>query len=323
MTSSPATGTLSSWSVRSGVNAPPPARSFALLRRDRRIGLNLLRDDHQEVGLRPADEALHALGLHRLIRRAQLIGVVTQQVLEIELALGVEYLELHLGALAEAALDRCSVQSQLVADANVDASAGHPGAGPGANVPEHDRPARGHVFEGEPLGVRAVDHAALRIVKGLLRLTGEHHVRPREPDAESRVGRPLNEEAASLRAVGEGLADRAVDPLTVSVRALHDRDGAPEHGLADAVLGAALDPAGDAPLVEGAEALPRDRASVEDELRELVVLAALRRPLIDPRTGARTGELGPGPPVVRVGRARELDAHAGAVEDLVRNLGDL
>src|SRR5262245_47531554 len=158
MTSSAAIGALSSWLAPSGVTAHPPDRSFALLgrdggvdaaaefvaaddgeavhlfRRDGWIRLNPFRDDHQEVGLRVADETHDAVGLALLIGGSQLIRVVAQQVLEIELALGVELLELHLGAFAEAALDRRPVQPQLVADPDVDASAGHPGAGPGADV---------------------------------------------------------------------------------------------------------------------------------------------------------------------------------------------
>ena len=107
---------------------------------------------------------------------------------------------------------------------------------------------------------------------GLLGLAGEHHVGAGEADAEARVGRALDEEAAALGAVGEGLADRAVDALALGALALQDRDGAAQHRLADAVLGAALDADGDALGVEGAEALAGDRAAVELELGELVVL---------------------------------------------------
>ena len=81
-----------------------------LLRRNRRIRLNLLRDDHQEVGLGVGDQAGDAVGLVGLVGRAELVGVVAEQVLEVELALGVELLELDLGALAEAALDRLAVE---------------------------------------------------------------------------------------------------------------------------------------------------------------------------------------------------------------------
>ena len=113
--------------------------------------------------------------------------------------------------------------------------------------PSTDGAARGHVLEGEALGVGAVDDAALRIVHARFWLTGEDDVGAGEADAEAGVGRALHEEPAALGAVGEGLADRAVDSLAVRVLALEDRDGTAEHRLADAVLGAALDPAGRRP----------------------------------------------------------------------------
>ena len=74
-------------------------------------------------------------------------------------------LELDLGALAEAALDRLAVEVPMALCADVDAAAGHPGAGPGADVAEHDGAARGHVLEGEALGVGAVDDAAAAVVE--------------------------------------------------------------------------------------------------------------------------------------------------------------
>ena len=159
------------------------------------------------------------------------------------------------------------VEVPVGVDAHVDAAAGHPRARPRADVAEHDRAARGHVLEGEALGVGAVDDAAARVVERLLRLTAEHDVGAREADAEARVGRTLHEEAATLGAVGERLADGAVDAAPLGVRALQDRDGAAEHRLADAVLGAALDPDHHAPGVEGAEALAGDRAAVEARAR--------------------------------------------------------
>ena len=100
--------------------------------------------------------------------------------------------------------------------ADVDAAAGHPGAGPGTEVAEHQRPARGHVLEGEALGVGAVDEQPRLSSIGLLGLAAEHHVGAGEADAEARVGRALDVELAPLGAVGEGLADRAVQPLAVS-----------------------------------------------------------------------------------------------------------
>ena len=69
--------------------------------------------------------------------------------------------------------------------------------------------------------------------------------------------RALHEEPPALGAVGERLADRAVDALAEPVAALHDRDRAAEHRLADAVLRAALDADVDAPDVERAEARSR------------------------------------------------------------------
>src|SRR6202000_2188065 len=131
----------------------------------------------------------------------------------------------------------------------------HPGAGPGTDVAEHDRPPRGHVLEGEPLDVGAVDDATAGVVDVLFGLTGKDHVRPRKPDAEARGGRPLDVELAALGAVGEGLPDRAVQPLAVRPLALEDRDLAAEHRLADAVLSTALDPQRDPIGVERAEAL--------------------------------------------------------------------
>src|SRR5262249_47694562 len=162
-----------------------------------------------------------------------------------------------------------AVEVPLIVDPDVDPPAGHPGTGPRADVAEHDRTAGGHVLEGEALGVGAVDDAALRVVERLLGLSREHHVCAGEPNAETRVGGALNEETPALRAVGERLADRTVDPAAVAVLALEDRDRAAEHRLADAVLRPAFHAADHAPLVEGAEALAGDRAAVEDQLCEL------------------------------------------------------
>ena len=61
------------------------------------------------------------------------------------------------------------------------------------------------------------------------------------------------------------------EPFTRSpdaVAALHDRDRAAEHRLADAVLRAALDADVDAPDVEGAEARAADRPAVEVQVRD-------------------------------------------------------
>ena len=121
-------------------------------------------------------EGHDALGLLVLVGGAELVGVVAEQVLEVELALGVELLELDHGALAEAALDRVAVEVPLVVDADVDAAAGHAGAGPGADVAEDDGAAGGHVLEGEALGVGAVDDAAAGVVERLGGLAGEDDV---------------------------------------------------------------------------------------------------------------------------------------------------
>src|SRR5215207_5799809 len=197
---------------------------------------------------------------------------MTDQVLQVELSLGVEFLEAHLGALAEAALDRSAAKVPLVVYAHVDAATGHPGARPGADVAEDHGAPRCHVLEGEALGVGAINDAAPRVVERLLRLARQHHVGAGEADAEARVGRSLDEEVTALGAVSERLADRPVHSAALAVLPLQDRDGAAQHRLPDAVLGPALDPADDAPLVEGAEALAGDRAPVEDQLGQLVGL---------------------------------------------------
>src|SRR3954451_21807938 len=90
-----------------------------LLGRDRGVRLNLLRDDHQEVRLGWRYEALDTVGLDRLVGGSELADVVAEQILEVELALGVEVLELHLGALPEAALDHIAIEPQLVAGPHV------------------------------------------------------------------------------------------------------------------------------------------------------------------------------------------------------------
>ena len=136
----------------------------------------------------------------------------------------------------------------------------------------------------------------------LLGLAGEDDVGAGEADAEARVGRALDEQAAALGAVGEGLADRAVDPLALRALALEDRDDAAEHRLADAVLGAALDPDRDAVGVEGAEALAGDRAAVEARGSASTSSLASGAVLVDPRAGERAGELGAEHAVVGVGR---------------------
>ena len=82
----------------------------------------------------------------------------------------------------------------------------------------------------------------------------------------------MDEEAAALGAVGEGLADRAVEPLALRALALEHGDRAAQHRLADAVLGAALDPDRDPVGVEGAESLAGDGAAVELEAGEHVVV---------------------------------------------------
>src|SRR6476646_3699914 len=113
---------------------------------------------------------------------------------------------------------------------------------------------------------------------------------------------------AALSAVGERLADRTVDPLAPGALALHDRDGAAQHRLADAVLGAALDADRHAVGVEGAESLAGDRAAVELEAGEGLAVVGLGAVLEDAGAGDRAGELGAEHAVVGVDRARELVA---------------
>jgi len=88
---------------------------------------------------------------------------VPEQVLHVEHPFGVDLLQLDQRALAEPALDRVPVDAEGVL-AHVDAAAGHPGAGPGPEVAQDDRPAGGHVLEGKPLGVRPVYEAAAGVV---------------------------------------------------------------------------------------------------------------------------------------------------------------
>src|SRR4051794_13165774 len=182
---------------------------------------------------------------------------MAEQVLDVEHALGVDLLQLDQRAFAEAALERVAIDAESVL-AHVDTSAGHPGAGPGTNVAEHDRPTGSHVLEGESLGVRAVHEAAARVVDVLGGLAAEHHVGAREADAEARVGRALHEEPAALGPVCERLPHGAVHPLALRALALEDRHRSAEHRLPDAVLRAAFDSDDDAVGVEGPEALARD-----------------------------------------------------------------
>src|SRR5262245_58240652 len=168
--------------VRRSATAGPPR---GLLGGDARIRLDLLRDDHQEVRLGVTYEALDAVRLVALLGGPELIRVVTDQVLEIELALRVELLEFHLGALTEPPLDGLPIDVQLVVRPDVDATTGHPGAGPGPDVAEDHGATRGHVLEGEALRVGTVDHAAPGVVHGMLGLAGEDDVGAREADAEA------------------------------------------------------------------------------------------------------------------------------------------
>src|ERR1700749_4607809 len=64
-------------------------------------------------------------------------------------------------------------------------------------------------------------------------LPRQHDVRTGEADAEGGVGAALDVELAALRAISEGLADRAVEALALRALALEDRDRAAEHRLAD------------------------------------------------------------------------------------------
>ena len=153
-------------------------------------------------------------------------------------------------------------------------------------------------------------------------LAAQNHVGAGQADAEPRVGRALDEESPALGAVGERLADRAVDALAGIVAALHDRDDPAQHRLADAVLGAALDADHQAPGVEGAEPLARDGATVELELGEHV-LGALGGAVVDAGARQGSGQLGPEHAVVGVGRPREILVDRGAAADVARQGGDL
>ncbi|MNC96048.1 hypothetical protein D3C83_133190 [compost metagenome] len=59
-----------------------------------------------------------------------------EEIFDVELALRVELLQLHFRSLAQARFDRLAVDAEGVV-ADIDAAAGHPGAGPGADVAEH------------------------------------------------------------------------------------------------------------------------------------------------------------------------------------------
>ena len=99
--------------------------------------------------------------------------------------------------------------------------AGHAGADPATRISEHDRGAARHVLEGEALHVAADDDLGAR-----------------KTDAGARIGGALHVEAAPLRAVGEALADGAVDMRAACVAGLQHRDDAAQRGLRRAVLSA-------------------------------------------------------------------------------------
>ncbi len=63
--------------------------------------LHLLRDDHHEVRRRVGGQGEHALGFLVLTGRPQLLGVVAEQVVDVEQALGVEVAQLDFGAAAD------------------------------------------------------------------------------------------------------------------------------------------------------------------------------------------------------------------------------
>src|SRR5689334_22822903 len=108
---------------------------------------------------------------------------MAEEVLDVEDALAVELVEVDLGPLPEAPLDRRAVEVPFRVDPAVDPPAGHPGAGPGAEVAEDHRPSRGHVLEREALRVGPVREAAERVVERALGLAAEDDVGPGEADA--------------------------------------------------------------------------------------------------------------------------------------------
>ena len=173
---------------------------------------------------RVGGEAQDALGLLVLVGGAQLRRVVAEQVLDVEQALGVELLELDLGALAEAALDRLAVE----AAARVD-RARRRGRRSCRRRPTgrcrraRPRGRRSCTRRRSPWRWRGRRCSRGESSSGSSGSPAEHDVGAGEADAEARVGRALDEEAAALGAVGEGLADRAVDALAVGVLALQDR----------------------------------------------------------------------------------------------------
>ena len=57
-------------------------------------------------------ERRDAVGFVVLVGRAEFVGVVAEEVLDVQLALGVELLEVDDGALAQAALDGVAVRFQ-------------------------------------------------------------------------------------------------------------------------------------------------------------------------------------------------------------------
>src|SRR5262245_46169110 len=78
---------------------------LALLRRNTRVRLDLLGDDHEEMVGGGGGEVGDAVGLFWLGGGAEFVGVVPEEVLDVEEALVVQVLEGDDGALAEAALD--------------------------------------------------------------------------------------------------------------------------------------------------------------------------------------------------------------------------
>ena len=153
----------------------------------------------------------------------------------------------------------------------------------------------------------------------------EHDVGAGEADAEARVGRALDEEPAALGAVGERLADRAVDPLA---RRRSCPSGSRPCRRASSCRrrpGRRPRPGTTTPqALKAPKPWPATEPPLKLELGQHVASVALRAPLVDPGPGDRTRELGAEHAVVGVGRARELDrGRTSPANTLVGEPGDL
>src|SRR5258706_1307465 len=191
----------------------------------------------------------------RIVRRVTLAarrehrGVGAQQLAQhLDIRVGRRF-QAHLRALREAVAHTALVEAAFGGVPQEHDAAAHAGTDPAAGIAEHDRAPTGHVLEGEAAQVAA-----------------EHDVRARQPNPRARIGTALHEEAAALRAVGEALPHRAVDPRAGGVLRLEYGDRAAERGLGRAVLRAALDDQRDAIARVRAEAIAGDGALTERAL---------------------------------------------------------